>query len=96
MSRQFTDYAVSGSDRAGMPKVNRDYLFRYSVWLPPVAEQARLAAKLDLISAEAIRLESIYGEKLSKLAALKQAILRKAFAGELTPHREKTLPEAAE
>ena len=38
MSRGFTDYAIAGSDRAGMPKVNRDYLFRYKVWLPPVAE----------------------------------------------------------
>ena len=96
MSCQFTDYAISGSDRAGMPKVNRDHLFRYSAWLPPVKEQARLAAKLDLISAELMRLESIYEQKLTNLAELKQAFLSKAFAGELTAHSDKTLQQAAE
>lgn len=96
MSPQFTNYAIAGSDRAGMPKVNRDHLFRYSVWLPGVDEQTRLASKLDAISAESGRLEAIYQQKLNNLAELKQAILQKAFAGELTAQPEKALQEAAE
>lgn len=96
MSRQFTDYAVSGSDRSGMPKVNRDHLFQYGVWLPPVEEQARLAAKLDMISAEAMRLETIYEQKLTSLGELKKAILQKAFAGELTARSIDAVQEAAE
>ncbi|HST76736.1 MAG TPA: hypothetical protein VLJ20_15275, partial [Acetobacteraceae bacterium] len=84
MSRRFTDYAIAGSDRAGMPKVNRDHLFGYSVWLPTVDEQARLASELDAISAESGRLEAIYQQKLARLAELKQSLLARAFSGELT------------
>jgi type I restriction enzyme S subunit len=96
MSRDFTDYAVSGSGRAGMPKVNRDHLFRYSVWLPRVEEQARLAARLDMISGEALRLESVYERKLTSLVELKQTILQKAFAGALPARFAEAVPEAAE
>ena len=96
MSREFTNYAIAGSDRAGMPKVNRDHLFRYKVWLPPIAEQKRLADKLDAISAKCKGLEAIYQQKLACLAALKQSLLQKAFAGELTARSAQTLQDAAE
>ncbi len=43
-----------------------------------------------------MRLESIYEQKLTNLAELKQAFLSKAFAGELTAHSDKTLQQAAE
>ena len=42
------------------------------------------------------RLGLIHKQKLDALIELKQAILHKAFAGELTAHPEKALPEAAE
>ncbi len=41
-------------------------------------------------------LEVVYQKKLDSLAELKQAILRRAFAGELTALPENALPEAAE
>jgi type I restriction enzyme, S subunit len=84
MSRNFTNYAIAGSDRAGMPKVNRDHLFRYSVWIPNISEQIRLAKEIDAIAVETQRLETIYQEKLAALTELKQSILQKAFTGELT------------
>jgi type I restriction enzyme, S subunit len=84
MSRNFTNYAIAGSDRAGMPKVNRDHLFRYSVWIPSIPEQMRLAREIDEIAVETQRLEAIYQEKLTALTELKQSILQKAFTGELT------------
>lgn len=43
----FTEYAISGSDRAGMPKVNRRHLFAYQFTLPPLEEQRRIVAILD-------------------------------------------------
>jgi hypothetical protein len=46
--------------------------------------------------AEAGHLENICERKLASFAALRQSILRKAFAGELTANAEKALPEAAE
>jgi type I restriction enzyme, S subunit len=84
MSKHFTDYAVAGSARAGMPKVNRDHLFNYRVYLPNISQQKRIAKKLDDQSGEVRRLESIYQRKLTCLAELKQSILQKAFSGELT------------
>lgn len=94
MSQHFTDYAIVGSGRAGMPKVNRDHLFKYSVSLPDIAEQRQFAAKFDDLFAETNRLETIYQQKLAALAELKQTLLQKAFAGELTTLPEKALEEA--
>lgn len=90
MSHHFTDYAIIGSGRAGMPKVNRDHLFKYSVSLPDIAEQRQFAAKFDDLFAETNRLETIYQQKLIVLAELKQSILQKAFAGELTAQSDKS------
>jgi type I restriction enzyme, S subunit len=88
MSRNFTDYAIAGSDRAGMPKVNRDHLFRYITWIPSVSEQIKITKKIDKLAAETQRLEAIYRQKLAALTELKQSILQKAFTGELTADQE--------
>jgi type I restriction enzyme, S subunit len=96
MSKQFTDFAISGSDRAGMPKVNRNHLFKYRVTLPSINEQVQLAFKLDAISTETRRLDTFYERKLADLANLKQSILRKAFSGELTSPPSSAIKEAAE
>lgn len=83
LSRQFTEYAIQGSARAGMPKVNREYLFEFRAWLPDVKTQKQLAAKLDSLSAETQRLEAIYCQKLAALEALKKSLLDQAFSGGL-------------
>jgi len=83
LSGPFTDYAVQGSARAGMPKVNRNHLFRYRTWLPDVKAQEELAATLDAVHAETQRLESIYQRKLAALDELKKSLLHQAFSGQL-------------
>jgi type I restriction enzyme, S subunit len=90
MSRKFTDYAIAGSDRAGMPKVNRDHLFRYITWIPCVSEQVSITKKINKLALESQRLEAIYRQKLAALTELKQSILQKAFTGELTADQENT------
>lgn len=50
---------------------------------PPVAEQRRIATRLDALSAETRRLAAIYERKLAALGALKKSLLHRAFAGEL-------------
>src|SRR6202044_1063278 len=59
--------------------------------LPAVHEQEQLAAKLDALLEETERLKAVYQQKLESLAELKQAILQKAFAGELIAQPEKAL-----
>jgi type I restriction enzyme S subunit len=47
LSDNFTRYAIQGSARAGMPKVNRDHLFAYEFELPKLTEQRRIVRILD-------------------------------------------------
>ena len=83
LSKSFTDYAIQGSARAGMPKVNRKHLFEFTVWLPVVTKQKELASKLDELHQETQRLAALYQQKLAALEELKKSLLQQAFAGEL-------------
>jgi type I restriction enzyme S subunit len=84
MTPRFTEYAIHGSARAGMPKVNREHLFAYRCKMPDLKTQEALAYRLDSAQANCSQLEAIYEQKLAAIVELKQAILQKAFAGELT------------
>lgn len=83
LSPKFTDFAIKGSARAGMPKINREHLFAYKFYLPTLPEQKSIVVKLDALSAETKKLEAIYKQKLADLEELKKSILSKAFTGEL-------------
>ena len=50
---------------------------------PPVADQRKIVAKLDSLSDEIHRLESLYQQKLAALAVLKKSLLHQAFSGAL-------------
>jgi type I restriction enzyme S subunit len=84
LSKDFTDYAISGSGRAGMPKVNRTHLFNYQMPIPSIGKQREYVEKLDLIAEQSQKLEKLYMSKLEHLDELKKSILQKAFTGELT------------
>ena len=47
LTPEFTEYAVKGSGRVGMPKVNRDHLFEFSFGLPPLAIQKQIVEKIE-------------------------------------------------
>ena len=83
MSRRFTDYAIVGSNRAGMPKVNRDHLFAYRFTLPALQVQKRISERLDAAIESIFQLGHEMSESALEALALREAIIRKAFAGEL-------------
>lgn len=85
LTSKFTKYAILGSGRAGMPKVNREHLFAYSLLLPPLSEQRTIVRNLDTLAIETKKLEAIYEKKLSNLEELKTSVLRMIFSGELPP-----------
>lgn len=83
LTSDFTDYAIKGSGRAGMPKVNREHLFEYPCFIPPLPEQKAIVAKLDALSGEVKKLEGMYRRKIADVDELKKSALKKAFSGEL-------------
>ena len=54
-----------------------------SIPFPSLAEQQRIAARLDELSEHCKKLEAVYTQKLSLYDEMKQSLLRKAFSGEL-------------
>ncbi len=52
--------------------------------------------KFDGLAARTRLLENNYKKKLERIENLKQAILQKAFSGELTPSPSQAINEAAE
>lgn len=55
----------------------------FSIWLPSIIEQKRVATSCNTVRTETQRLESIYQQKIVALDKLKQSLLHKAFAGDL-------------
>ena len=84
LGNDFTEYAISGSDRAGMPKVNRNHMFAYRFGLPPLEAQRRIATVIDEAHISCSDLVELAKKKLQDLDDLRQSLLQKAFAGELT------------
>lgn len=83
ISKDFTDYAIKGSARAGMPKVNRKFLFGYSFTLPSIMVQNRIIEDLDSLRHHSQSLDNKYKAKVKHLDDLKKSILQKAFQGDL-------------
>jgi type I restriction enzyme, S subunit len=80
-----------GSTRQAITKAE---IQEFRLAYPALDAQAATTSRLDELSIETSRLEVIYQQKLDNLAELKQSILQKAFAGELTARPEQVLQEA--
>ena len=50
---------------------------------PPIEKQNEVVRKLDALSIEIKKLETIYNQKINDLEELKKSVLQKAFNGEL-------------
>ena len=84
LTEGFQRSVVHRSGQATLPIINKSKWSALPVWLPPtVAEQKRIAEKLDVFLTETQRLEFIYQRKLDAIDALKQSLLHQAFSGQL-------------
>lgn len=81
ISAPFTAYAAEQSERARMPKLNREQLLAWKAPVPDLSTQKKLSARLAAIEEEAHNLESAVREKLAALQKLPAAFLREAFGG---------------
>lgn len=72
------------SSGAGVPTLNRNNVHSEIVWIPEsITEQKNIVCKLDSLTIEIKKLESIYQKKVIALDELKKSILQKAFSGHL-------------
>lgn len=68
----------------GVPNLHLEEIREVSISFPKsIASQKSIIDKLDVLSAETKKLESIYQQKIDNLEHLKKSILQKAFSGEL-------------
>jgi type I restriction enzyme S subunit len=75
------DDFVSGM---AQPKLNQKALNSIPIPFPPDKERARIVEKAAEISAASVAAMGIYGAQLIDVAELRQSLLQRAFAGELT------------
>lgn len=69
---------------AAAPHLNIGDIRRFPIPLPPLSEQKIIIDRLQGLLEKAEKLNSFYQTKLSDLDDLRQSLLQKAFAGELT------------
>jgi len=89
---EFLYYHLSASHKVLLSLANRgatvhrlpsELLETLKVLIPPLQVQKAIVTKLDSLTTETQKLETIYKKKLANLDELKKSILEKAFAGEL-------------
>lgn len=75
----------NASGTAGnMPKINQETVSRTPINLPPLEEQQEIVSRVESLFAKAYVIEKQYETLKAKIESLPQAILHKAFKGELT------------
>jgi len=83
-TNNFYNKVIKNSSQATLPIINKGKWENISIAFPKsLSEQKSIVAKLDALSAETKKLETIYQQKLTDLEKLKKSVLKKAFAGEL-------------
>jgi len=82
-SSEVKELAKRSISSSGVGNLNVGTVREFPIHLPSLTVQAAIVAKLDEISNETQRLESLYQLKLAALAELKKSLLHQAFSGAL-------------
>jgi len=77
-------FLLSFNNGENQTNLRKDDILRCPLYIPETNEQRKIADLLDGFLLETQHLGTIYQQKLTALTELKQSILQKAFAGELT------------
>jgi type I restriction enzyme S subunit len=78
-----TDQIKEDSHGLGMLHMTKEYMETYSIPLPPLPEQERICATLDLEMSTTSKARDAAEAELEAINALPAALLRRAFNGEL-------------
>jgi type I restriction enzyme, S subunit len=85
MSRWGQDHLVGGSTAMAQPNVNTTTIARIPIPFPPLAEQHEIVRRVDALFALADKIEARVTGATARVERITQAILAKAFRGELVP-----------
>lgn len=84
------------SERSLIPSMSVKHLASIKIPVPPIEQQRLMVQNINEIQSQTQSLETLYQQKIDALNELKQSLLQKAFAGELTAQATDTLsPEFA-
>lgn len=92
ISEQFTHFAVEHQGRTVLPKINQTALNKTPLPLPPLATQHEIVLRVESAFARIDRLAKEAKRALDLVGRLDEAILVKAFRGELVPQDENDEP----
>lgn len=79
----YTVNTVIREARGDIPGLSKEHITDHTVPLPPLAEQKRIVAKLDALNAKSARARVELARIETLVSRYKQAVLSKAFRGEL-------------
>ncbi len=74
-----------GTQTTNLASINKGVLSSFPVPIPPIAEQHQIVAEVEARTTAIDHLEAELDRQISRASRLRQSILTKAFAGELTP-----------
>jgi type I restriction enzyme S subunit len=83
-SRAYREYVEAVAIGTNINNFRSSDIQRMTVPLPPLAEQKRIVAKLDALNAKSARARTELARIETLVSRYKQAVLSKAFSGELT------------
>lgn len=83
-SRTIKDWLEQNSSATTVAIINKGRFSAAPVPLPPLAEQKRIVAKLEALNAKSARARTALARIETLVSRYKQAVLSKAFSGELT------------
>lgn len=75
----------SGKQTTGIASVNKTMVSNLPILLPPQEEQHEIVRRVERLFALADSLEAKYSNAMQRVAKIEQALLAKAFRGELAP-----------
>jgi type I restriction enzyme S subunit len=81
-TRKYLDFHSRGTT---VPRILKPLLMNTPIPLPPLAEQQRIVAEVERRLSVVEEVEAAIDANLKRAARLRQAILKKAFVGELVP-----------
>src|SRR5690606_12104685 len=85
LSNEFLAYSTTAGERSVLPKINQKGINEIPFPLPTLTEQQEIVRRVESLFAKADAIEERYNILKEKIEHLPQAILHKAFKGQLVP-----------